>query len=136
MGSGGGVGYRLGSVEKDMFDSWLSRTRQTWKLVVLLPVAPVSLPAAERFITASVVVPPCPPRFGLFATLVASALAVLLAPAAWFFLAIRCRRCGARPVLWVATHAPFTQTGAWLLHLPRCPRCGDDGTSDARKGGE
>ena len=87
---------------------WLRRTGQLWKLVVVaLGMMPISLW----------------PFTGWFRDVRWTALAAVVL--AWFFAAVRCPRCGGRPVWALATRVDFRQFDRRLFDAMECPLCHD-----------
>ena len=102
-------------------ESWLARTRQSWKLYAFLGTITISI----GLFVVTMAVDPASHASRFIAMLVAAAV---LAAAAflWFCLAIRCPACGGRPAWWsIRTQ----KSSAWfvvLVGMRVCPICGDE----------
>jgi hypothetical protein len=99
--------------------SWISHTRQTWKLLVAGGLLAITLlGVAGMFLGAFSDNDP------LFQGSIPVVLGAGVAGFLWFTLSIGCPACGAK-VAWMSLR--HESAGAWLtrlLTLRSCPRCG------------
>lgn len=101
--------------------SWLARTRQTWKLAVFSLLIAVTLVLIVAFVLAvngylgSGV-------WGKFKLAVAFVL-VGMSSLVWLCIAIRCPKCGKRPVWGMLRTIDANVWLVSLLAIDRCPSC-------------
>ena len=99
--------------------SWLSRTRQSWKLRAFLGGV---LLAIGLFVGALAATPGSA-RFNLLLLVAAVAAAATLA---WFFLSVRCPSCRGRAALALLREHKSSAWFAELIRLRACPLCGKE----------
>lgn len=109
---------------------WIGRTGQRWKLVIgfiLFVLGGMALIAMIVVTGAANEVIGGRSREDLI-VLIGFALAAGGAGSfAWLLAAIRCPRCGSRPVWTLASKRGSSQWSTRLLSLEACPTCGFDG---------
>lgn len=104
--------------------SWLSRSGQSWKMLVFYAFLVVTIGLIALFIASvnGVEIVPGVSQFGLAMLFVGSGFGAL----GWLVYAIRCPRCGYRPV-WPTLKQ--SNAGVWLptlLTMTDCPSCHEE----------
>ena len=103
--------------------TWLSNSKQGWKLIPSCALALMSLLLLVRFVTIETEARRQNPWMAVgFAVCSVASLA-------WLFWSVRCPRCDGHVAWWIVNHAP---AGSWLTQLnelQRCPICGSEGAN-------
>jgi transposase-like protein len=106
-----------------MTSTWITATRQRWKLSIFWLILLIGLLLAV----------------GSFQTLNENrelnrilddwSVAVLIISFVWLFVSIRCPKCGRRPTWWIVRHADLREWYVMLSVMRDCPICHDQNVS-------
>ena len=104
-----------------MRTSWLSATKQEWKVIPFYLLLLLSAILLVAFIAIGVQAEPQEHWMAVgFTACGAAALA-------WLFTTVRCCKCGGRVAWWIARHSAAESWVTQIHALERCPMCGSDG---------